>query len=149
MFFVAILGTYIVLRAGSPAPLRQHAAVLSKALAGLNTLVLIFSSLTMALAVDAAQKGDRKTLVRYLGLTLLCACGFIGIKAKEYRDKCAPPHDRRPRVDPHAASPVYVYDGHSGRGNRDRRLTLRGYRMPARRTTTRPASSTSTSSART
>src|SRR5260370_24736807 len=63
MFFIAILGTYIILRSGSPELFSQHAAVLSKALAGVNTVVLIFSSLTMALAVDASQKGDRKRTI--------------------------------------------------------------------------------------
>ena len=66
MFFVGILGTYIIYRSGAPQLFAKHGEALSKTLAGINTLVLIFSSLTMALAVDAAQKGDRKRLL--LGL---------------------------------------------------------------------------------
>src|ERR1700742_1903132 len=60
MFFVAILGSYIVLRSGSPHLFSEHAAALSKPLAALNTIVLIFSSLTMALSVEAAQKGQAR-----------------------------------------------------------------------------------------
>jgi len=60
---------------------------LNKALAGTNTLVLIFSSLTMALAVDAAQKRNQKRLVVCLLATFLCACGFMVIKAFEYANK--------------------------------------------------------------
>src|SRR6476620_4585790 len=60
MFFIAILGSYIILRSGSPALFGKFAGVLSKTLAGTNTLVLILSSLTMALAVDAAKRGNRQ-----------------------------------------------------------------------------------------
>src|SRR5688500_8237035 len=80
MFFVGILGTYIIYRSGSPDLFARHGETLSKSWAGLNTLVLIFSSLTMALAVDASQKGDRRRVVGALGLTLLCAATFMGVK---------------------------------------------------------------------
>src|SRR6478609_9028646 len=48
MFFIAILGSYIILRSGSPALFGKFAGVLNKWLAGTNTIVLIVSSLTMA-----------------------------------------------------------------------------------------------------
>lgn len=50
----------------------------------LNTAVLLTSSLTMALAVHAAQLGRNKALVRYLVLTILLAVVFMGIKGAEY-----------------------------------------------------------------
>jgi cytochrome c oxidase subunit 3 len=87
MFFIGILGTYIIYRSGAPELFSKHGATLSKPLATLNTLVLIFSSLTMALAVDAAQKGDRKRTIKGLTITLLCALTFMGVKAIEYTDK--------------------------------------------------------------
>src|SRR5947209_16648481 len=83
MFFVAILGSYIVLRAGSPHLFSEHAAALSKPLAGLNTLVLIFSSLTMALSVEAAQRGDRGKVGLFLLLTIACAATFMIVKFVE------------------------------------------------------------------
>jgi len=52
-----------------------------------NTLVLIASSLTMALAVWAAQRGDRKKQVMFLILTMILGAAFLGVKAKEYYDK--------------------------------------------------------------
>src|SRR5689334_13392386 len=85
MFFIGILGTYIILRSGSPELFAHHALALSKTLAGINTLVLIFSSLTMALAVDASQKGNRSRTIACLLITLLCAVGFLCIKYVEYR----------------------------------------------------------------
>src|SRR4051812_43273717 len=87
MFFIGILGSYVVLRAQDPHLFRAHAEPLNKLLAGVNTLVLILSSLTMALAVDAAQAGNRKKVAACLFVTLLCAFGFLGIKTIEYRAK--------------------------------------------------------------
>src|SRR5688500_12711228 len=76
MFFIGLLATYIIFRSGSPKIFAEHAGALSKTLAGINTLVLIFSSLTMALAVDAAQKGNVKRLQLMLAATVVCAFGF-------------------------------------------------------------------------
>jgi len=53
----------------------------------LNTGVLIASSLTMALAVHAAQLGRRKPLIGWLLLTMLFGATFLGIKAIEYAHK--------------------------------------------------------------
>ena len=52
-----------------------------------NTLVLIGSSFTMAMAVYTAQKGARKQQVVYLILTMILGVAFLGVKAKEYHDK--------------------------------------------------------------
>ncbi len=87
MFFIGVLGSYIVIRSGWPHLFEQHGKVLSIPLAGANTLVLIFSSLTMALAVDAAQKNNRPKLIKCLLLTFLCACTFMVIKGFEYASK--------------------------------------------------------------
>lgn len=56
-------------------------------LGAVNTLVLIGSSLTMALAVRAAQIDDRKLVTRLLAVTLACAGVFLAIKFVEYRHK--------------------------------------------------------------
>jgi cytochrome c oxidase subunit 3 len=50
----------------------------------LNTAVLITSSLTMALAVNAAQTGNRRLLMLLLAVTMLFGCVFLGVKAFEY-----------------------------------------------------------------
>ncbi len=50
----------------------------------LNTAVLITSSLTMALAVHAAQTGQRRTLVLFLVATMILGAVFLGIKGFEY-----------------------------------------------------------------
>jgi cytochrome c oxidase subunit 3 len=107
MFFIGILGSYVILRAGSHDMFSRMAQVLSKPLAGLNTLILIFSSLSMALAVDASQKGNRQKTVTMLFLTFLCSCGFMVVKSIEYSSKWY--HNTIVVSDP--SGKVMVYDG--------------------------------------
>ena len=126
MFFVAILGSYVILRSGSHELFAKHALALSKQLAGINTLVLIFSSLTMALAVDASQKGNRNKTILCLFITFLCAAGFLGIKAIEYTTKFKH-HTIVARES--ANGPLYVYDGHLHEQDATS-MTIEGYRMP-------------------
>src|SRR5215470_3624092 len=52
-----------------------------------NTLVLIGSSFTMAMAVWSAQTGRRKGQVWFLIGTMVLGSAFLGVKAKEYYDK--------------------------------------------------------------
>lgn len=58
-------------------------------LGAFNTAVLICSSLTMALAVHAAQFGRRKQIILFLALTMLLGATFLGVKVIEYSDKFA------------------------------------------------------------
>jgi cytochrome c oxidase subunit 3 len=50
----------------------------------LNTFVLLTSSLFMAFGVQSAQLGKKAATMAWIGLTILCAFGFLGIKAVEY-----------------------------------------------------------------
>lgn len=52
-----------------------------------NTVVLIFSSFTAALAVDAAQHGDNKKVTKLLATTVACGFIFLIIKYFEYSHK--------------------------------------------------------------
>lgn len=83
MFFTGLIGSYIVLRLGS-AHWPQPGTVLNTALLGVNTLVLLTSSLTMALGLNAIQQGNQAGLKRYLGLTVLLGATFLGIKIADY-----------------------------------------------------------------
>jgi cytochrome c oxidase subunit 3 len=87
MFFTGLIGTYIVLRMGSrfwPTPHQVH---LIEWMGALNTFVLICSSLTVVLAHAAIVKGDVKTTLYYMGITLALGAVFLGIKAVEYSAK--------------------------------------------------------------
>jgi len=66
----------------------QRAALqLDWKLGGLNTLILIFSSFTAALAVDAAQHGNNKRVSKLLLVTIGCGFIFLVIKYIEYSHK--------------------------------------------------------------
>jgi cytochrome c oxidase subunit 3 len=56
-------------------------------LGAFNTAVLIFSSLTMALAVHAAAQGRSKPIARWLAATILLGSVFLGVKVVEYHQK--------------------------------------------------------------
>ena len=106
MFFIGLLATYIIFRSGSPKLFAESAAILSKPLAGSNTLVLIFSSLTMALAVDARRR-EQLAHHRLPGADHPRAFGFMGIKYTEYSKLTHHTIVAKAKT----ASP-YIYDGH-------------------------------------
>ena len=78
---------YGILRAMYPEMFAEAHKLLSVKLGLTNTIVLITSSLTMALAVGAAQVGDHKKQVRYLLATIALACCFLVVKYFEYSGK--------------------------------------------------------------
>jgi heme/copper-type cytochrome/quinol oxidase subunit 3 len=87
MFFTGLLGSYLVLRLSDPTGFDREAGHLNWRWAALNTVVLIFSSLTMALSIHWAQLGDSGKTKLFLVLTILCGFGFMVIKGIEYSDK--------------------------------------------------------------
>ncbi len=60
---------------------------LDKVMGAINTVVLITSSLTMALAVRSAQQSKKELTAILLALTLACAATFLCIKYVEYSHK--------------------------------------------------------------
>jgi cytochrome c oxidase subunit 3 len=62
---------------------------LNKWIGGINTVVLLLSSFTAALAVDAAQHGRNDKVVKHLSITILCAVIFLVIKYFEWTGKAA------------------------------------------------------------
>lgn len=88
MFFTALIGTYIVLRLGSPGwPTDVHVTHINLFLGGLNTFILIVSSYLVVVAHDCLlqNRGSRARLA--LLATLLCGVAFLGVKSIEYRGK--------------------------------------------------------------
>jgi cytochrome c oxidase subunit 3 len=89
MFFAGLIGTYIVLRFGAvtwPAP---HAVHLSEPTGAFNTFVLICSSVTIVLALEAARINKVSNAKFFMGLTLALGCVFLGVKGMEYNAKFA------------------------------------------------------------
>ena len=52
-----------------------------------NTIMLICSSLTMALAVRAAQTGNKQEIIKWLWATMFFGTVFLGVKCVEYSGK--------------------------------------------------------------
>jgi cytochrome c oxidase subunit 3 len=84
LFFGGVLCAYWVYRIMYPEAWALGAAQQNTLYGGVNTLVLLTSSLTMALGVHAAQLGERRALVRYLALTAALGTAFLIIKGFEY-----------------------------------------------------------------
>jgi len=87
LMFSGLFCGYSVLRALHPEIFLYAHHYLSVPLGALNTVVLIFSSFTMAWGVRAAQLGQTKLLVRLLAITLACAGVFLCVKFVEYKNK--------------------------------------------------------------
>jgi cytochrome c oxidase subunit 3 len=87
MMFGALFAAYGFYRAKFPAGFAAGSDHLDYLLGALNTAVLICSSLTMALAVQAAQSGKRKGIILFLLLTIVLGGIFLGVKVVEYADK--------------------------------------------------------------
>jgi cytochrome c oxidase subunit 3 len=84
LFFGGLFLTYSVYRHWYPAAFAAASHEMIVWAGTLNTVVLITSSLTMALAVNAAQAGQRRTLMAFLIATMMLGCVFLGVKAFEY-----------------------------------------------------------------
>ncbi|NOY27197.1 MAG: cytochrome c oxidase subunit 3 family protein [Oligoflexia bacterium] len=87
LFFSGLFMAYFAFRFLYPDTWLAAHELLDKRMGTLNTVVLLTSSLTMALAVRACQLNDLKSCVRYLWLTIACACGFLVVKYFEYAHK--------------------------------------------------------------
>src|SRR5215216_1205151 len=87
MFFGGMFTVYLVFRSKYPMAFAAGSNHLDAFLGGLNTLVLIVSSLTMALTVYYAQKGNRNMQVILIIATMFFGAVFLGVKAIEYTDK--------------------------------------------------------------
>jgi heme/copper-type cytochrome/quinol oxidase subunit 3 len=96
MFFTGLIGTYIVLRMGSPVWPNPESRLAVDITAG-NTFLLITSSWTMVRALQAIQKGDQKGLVRWLFATIVGGAMFVSVQAYEYVELLR--HGSTPNVD--------------------------------------------------
>jgi len=87
MLFGGMFAAYTAYRATYPGAFDAGSHHLDVLLGGINTAILICSSLTMALAVHSAQLGKRRAIIFWLAMTIVFGCVFLGIKAVEYAHK--------------------------------------------------------------
>ena len=90
LFFGGLFAAYTVYRSSFPEAFSAGSHHLSWKLGFANTLVLIGSSLTMAMAVYFAALGKKRRVVGFLLATVLLGSVFLGVKYFEYGDKIRP-----------------------------------------------------------
>ncbi|MFO0878854.1 MAG: cytochrome c oxidase subunit 3 [Gemmataceae bacterium] len=84
LFFGGVFTAYAMLRYRTPDAFTEGSARLNAVVGGINTAVLLTSSLTMALAVWSGQMGNRRLLQLFLGLTLVFGTAFLVFKGFEW-----------------------------------------------------------------
>jgi cytochrome c oxidase subunit 3 len=84
MFFGGAFLGYAVYRFYYPDAFAEASALESWRIGAFNTIVLLISSLTVALAVHEAQQGNNRGIIKYLVITIVLALTFVGIKGIEY-----------------------------------------------------------------
>src|SRR5688500_4937702 len=87
LMFGGLFCAYAVYRYNHPDVFRYGEHHVNTMWGAINTIILLTSSLTMAMGVRAAQLGQKSILVAMLVLTLLGGAGFMVIKTIEYTDK--------------------------------------------------------------
>ena len=105
MFFGGLFMAYLLYRIWYPAGVVGRQPRARHPLGGFNTVVLIGSSLTMALAVRAAQTGWRKGTIWYLVGTMVLGLTFLVVKFFEYKHK----YDHH-----HIPGPNFAFEGPYG-----------------------------------
>ncbi len=85
LFFGVLFFLYLTARMRFPDAFAAASRETNLWLGTVNTALLLTSSYTMALAVDAARIGKRVPAAAFLRATALLGVLFLGIKAAEYR----------------------------------------------------------------
>jgi cytochrome c oxidase subunit 3 len=87
MFFGGLFLAYTVYRHLYSEIFAIASTTLNVYIGAANTVVLLCSSLTMVLAVRAAQLGQKKAIILFLILTLILGGVFLGVMAYEWNEK--------------------------------------------------------------
>ncbi len=94
MFFASLIGTYLVYKTRDVAGPKGHESwmhngqmveqIFEIPLVTFGTALLLFSSFFVVLALNGAQKGNRKQLIGWLVATILCGVFFVGMQFYEF-----------------------------------------------------------------
>lgn len=87
MFFGGLFMAYIYYRLNYPKAFAAGSNHLDVVMGAVNTIVLIVSSVTMALAVYYAQRGAKNLLKIFIVLTMIFGSVFLVVKYFEYQEK--------------------------------------------------------------
>src|SRR6266516_3715274 len=85
VFFAALFGAYFTVRAQATVwPPKGIEGLKALPLPAIATSMLILSSFSMQLAVQAIRMGDRRTMMRLLKVTLILGATFLGMQGYDY-----------------------------------------------------------------
>lgn len=87
MFFGGLFTAYLIYRIQNPEAFANASHHLDITLGCFNTVVLIGSSLTMAMAVHSARISKSKMIAFWIVMTMILGSIFLGVKAVEYTQK--------------------------------------------------------------
>ncbi len=87
LFFGGLFLLYAVYRSQYLEDFHTAASGLDRLLGAVNTIILITSSLTMALSIAAMKNNDRSQTVRFQAFTIVLAAAFLVIKYFEWSAK--------------------------------------------------------------
>jgi len=86
MFFGCLIATHLIYRLHPPAGTPDPAEIFSVELTSFSTFILLMSSLMMALAVNAIQKGNLKSMRWSLLTTIFFGSIFLGCQVYEFNE---------------------------------------------------------------
>lgn len=89
LLFGGLFAAYAIFRAKYPEMFFEQHLELNRKMGAVNTCILIFSSLTMAMGVSAIKQGKQKLTMILLLITIVCGLGFGVVKYFEYSAKFA------------------------------------------------------------
>ncbi len=84
LFFGALFAAFYIYRASYASTFKETSRHLYMSIGAVNTVVLLTSSLTVALAVHAGEHRQRRRMVRFMLATLVLGLLFLGFKGVEY-----------------------------------------------------------------
>lgn len=87
--FALIFGSFMADRRADPVLFEASRQALNLNFGGLNTLLLLTSSLFVVLSIDALKFARWRWVPWFLGSAVACGLGFMVCKALEYREKFA------------------------------------------------------------
>lgn len=83
LFFASLISTYLVYKGKSlVGPFPKD--IFEIPLVTFGTALLLFSSLFVVLALNAAEQGNRRKTILWLALTITCGLFFIGMQVYEF-----------------------------------------------------------------
>jgi heme/copper-type cytochrome/quinol oxidase subunit 3 len=81
MFFGGLISAFLHYKINNPTP---ESSLLDVGLVGVNTFVLLTSSLTVVLGLSAIRRGDRRGLIGYLVTTIVLGVAFLVGQGNEF-----------------------------------------------------------------